>query len=631
MNSVVHGSPPADAFEDLIRQVASLRAFIVQQAERRKAVLQGLSPKRHRSAENLLHYMALRSKDIRPLQDKLERLGLSSLGRPEAHVLASLDTLLQNLRLLSGKELPQPGQLPVHSVYDTGVNQLQSNAVTLFGKHPRKRQGHIIVTMSAEAADNYLLVHQLVKSGMTCMRINCVHDGPSTWSQMIAHLRLAEQATGQSCRVLMDLAGPKLRLGTMELLPGVMKIRPVRATDGQVVRPARIWLTGTGEAFAEMPTADASLAVDPDWLSGLKSGDCLKFQDNRGSRRSWLIRESTTGGCWVEAKKTAYLTDGTVLQLRRRDGGKGPETTIEGLPPKESFSLVRPGDILFVSLTDEPGKAALHDINDELLTPGRVSLAIPEVFRDVRLGEPISFDDGRISGLVEKCEPALLQIRITHTRNPVEKLEGRRGINLPDTSLKLPALSAKDKEDLEFAVRHSDLVGLSFTNRPADVRTLRGALKTLGREDIGVVLKIETKMGFSNLPAILLEALKLPACGAMIARGDLAVECGFNRLSEVQEEMLWICEAAHVPVILATQVLEGLTKYGHVTRAEITDAAMAQAAEAVMLNKGSHIVEAVEMLNEILQREQKNHRKKHYPMRKMRLASGLKKRKYWAS
>jgi pyruvate kinase len=146
-----------------------------------------------------------------------------------------------------------------------------------------------------------------------------------------------------------------------------------------------------------------------------------------------------------------------------------------------------------------------------------------------------------------------------------------------------------------------------------------------------VVLKIETKMGFSNLPAILLEALKLPACGAMIARGDLAVECGFNRLSEVQEEMLWICEAAHVPVILATQVLEGLTKYGHVTRAEITDAAMAQAAEAVMLNKGSHIVEAVEMLNEILQREQKNHRKKHYPMRKMRLASGLKKRKYWAS
>ena len=628
MNSAVHGSPPMDAIEDLIRQVASLRLFIIQQADRKKAKLQGLSPDRYRSAENLLHYVALRSRDIRPLQDRLARLGLSSLGRIEANVLASIDTVLNNLRLLSGKEKSAPGPLDVHAAVNSDADKLELNTLNLLGKHPKKRRGHIIVTMSAEAADNYLLVHELLKSGMTCMRINCVHDGPSTWSQMIAHLRLAEQATGQSCRVLMDLAGPKLRLGTMELLPGVMKVRPLRAKDGQVIRPARIWLTGAGEAFAEMPTADANLALDPGWLSGLEAGDRLRFRDNRGSRRSWYIKEVATDGCWAEARKTAYLTNGTAVQLQRQNGGKGPETMIEGLSPQESFSLIRPGDILFMSLTDEPGKAALHDSNNELLNPGRVSLAIPEVFRDVRLGEPISFDDGRIAGLVEKRDPELLQIRITHTRNPVEKLEGRRGINLPDTSLKLPALSAKDKQDLEFAARHADLVGLSFTNRPRDVRALRSALMALDREDIGVVLKIETKKGFSNLPAILLEALKSPACGAMIARGDLAVECGFKRMSEVQEEMLWICEAAHVPVIWATQVLEGLTRYGHVTRAEITDAAMSQAAEAVMLNKGSHIVEAVEMLDDILQRMQKHHRKKHYLMRKLRLASGLKKAKY---
>ncbi len=628
MNSVVHGSPPTDAVEDLIRQMESLRLLIIQQADRKKATLQGLSPDRYRSAENLLHYVALRSRDIRPLQDRLTRLGLSSLDRAEANVLASIDTVLHNLHMLSGKAQSRPGSLDVNTAFDTVANQLESNTVNLLGKHPKKRRGHIIVTMSAEAADNYLLVHQLLKSGMTCMRINCVHDGPSTWSHMIAHLRLAEQATRQSCRVLMDLAGPKLRLGPMELMPAVMKIRPVRAKDGQIVRPARVWLAAADETFSEMPTADANLALDPNWLAGLETGDRLRFRDNRGSRRSWYIKEVTTDGCWAEAKKTAYLTNGTVLHLRGRNGEKGPETVIEGLLPKESYSLIRPGDILFMALTDEPGKAALHDSNNELLNPGRVSLAIPEVFRDVRLGEPISFDDGRISGLVEKCDPELLQIRITHTRNPVEKLEGRRGINLPDTSLKLPALSAKDRQDLEFAARHADLVGLSFTNRPGDVRALRSALKTLGREDIGVVLKIETKKGFSNLPLILLEALKFPACGAMIARGDLAVECGFKRMSEVQEEMLWICEAAHVPVIRATQVLEGLTRYGHVTRAEITDAAMAQAAEAVMLNKGPHIVEAVEMLDDILQRMQKHHRKKHYLMRKLRLASGLKKAKY---
>ena len=148
-------------------------------------------------------------------------------------------------------------------------------------------------------------------------------------------------------------------------------------------------------------------------------------------------------------------------------------------------------------------------------------------------------------------------------------------------------------------------------------------LRELGREDIGVVLKIETRRAFANLPTILLEGLKFPACGVMIARGDLAVECGFERLSELQEEILWVCESAHVPVIWATQVLEGLTKSGHATRAEVTDAAMSQAAEAVMLNKGPYLVQAVEMLDDILQRMQGHHRKKHSTMRELRMASGF--------
>ena len=213
--------------------------------------------------------------------------------------------------------------------------------------------------------------------------------------------------------------------------------------------------------------------------------------------------------------------------------------------------------------------------------------------------------------------------RSTHTRNPVEKLEGKRGVNLPDTRLKLAALGIKDMQDMEFASRHADMIGMSFANTPDDVRALYKALKQLGREDVGVVLKIETKRGFSNLPAMLLEALKFPACGVMIARGDLAVECGFERLSEVQEEILWICESAHIPVIWATQVLEGLSKRGHATRAEVTDAAMAQAAEAVMLNKGPHIIEAVEMLDDILQRMQGHHCKKRSMLRKLRLASNF--------
>jgi len=119
--------------------------------------------------------------------------------------------------------------------------------------------------------------------------------------------------------------------------------------------------------------------------------------------------------------------------------------------------------------------------------------------------------------------------------------------------------------------------------------------------------------------------MNFPACGVMIARGDLAVECGFERLAEVQEEILWVCESAHVPVIWATQVLEGLTRRGHASRAEITDAAMSGAAECVMLNKGPHITQAVRTLDNILQRFQGHHAKKRSLLRKLKLQWGQSK------
>ncbi len=619
MGFTVMTRPPTDIFADLIAQVEALRQSIEQQAEPGKTALLELPTDRRRSAENLLHYLALRSRDLRPLQDRLARLGLSSLGRVEAHVLATIDAVLHNLYLLSGREPPVTGMLDVCTDFDTGADALELNTTLLLGQYPEKRRVHIMVTISTEAADDYLMVHQLLQSGMNCMRINCAHDDKASWSRMIEHLRNAERATGLSCRILMDLGGSKLRLGSMEPKPAVLKIRPVRASNGRVKRPARIWLTPAIATVSDMPAADACLALDPGWLKGAQVGDRISFQDARGSRRNWRIREVLDDGCWAESKKTAYVTNGTILQLKSEQGNS--KTEIRGLAPKDSVCLIRTGDTLLLSAASELGKPAIHDSNGELLNPGRMSLTIPEVFRDARPGEPIFFDDGRIAGIIERCEPEQLQIRITHTRNPVEKLEGNRGFNLPDTSLELPALNTKDLQDLEFAASHVDMIGLSFANSPEDVRALHQHLHELGREDIGVVLKIETKRGFSNLPAMLLEALEFPACGVMIARGDLAVECGFERLSEIQEEMLWVCEAAHVPVIWATQVLEGLTRRGHATRAEITDAAMAQAAEVVMLNKGAYIIEAVEMLDNILQRMQGHHRKKRSMLRKLHLAS----------
>jgi len=613
--------PLSNPLDQLIGQMETLRQAIENQARPGLMKMPDLSPGRKLSAENLLHYLALRSVDIRPLQDRLTRLGLSSLGRVEPHVMATINAVLHNLYILSGRQPEVDASGDVYAAFDRYTDRLEQNTVKLFGEQPKNRRARIMVTMPAEAADDYMLVHQLVSSGMNCMRINCVQGNPETWLRMIGNVRDAERALATTCRVLMDLGGPKLRLGPMEPGPAVLRIRPVRAGNGQVLRAARIWLTPAIGLTSNLTAADANLILEADWLSGIEAGDRIRFRDARGSSRKWLITEVTTDGCWAEAKKTCYLVNGTVLSLCDGQDTRIRKTQVAGLAPEERVCVIRTGDVLLMSAEEEMGRPAIHDGNGELLNPGRVLMTTPEVYRDTRQGEPIFFDDGRISGVIEKCEPCTLQIRITHTRKPIEKLQGNRGVNLPDTRLDLPALGKKDLKDIEFAARHADMIGLSFANSPADVRALYQRLVELGREDMGVVLKIETKRGFANLPAMLLEALKFPVCGVMIARGDLAVECGFERLSEVQEEILWVCESAHVPVIWATQVLEGLTKHGHVSRAEITDAAMAQAAEAVMLNKGPQIVEAVEMLDNILQRMQNHRRKKRSMLRKLHVAS----------
>jgi pyruvate kinase len=127
-------------------------------------------------------------------------------------------------------------------------------------------------------------------------------------------------------------------------------------------------------------------------------------------------------------------------------------------------------------------------------------------------------------------------------------------------------------------------------------------------------------MRLAKLGLFSLTAMSAPCLGVMIARGDLAVECGFERMAEVQEEILWFCEAAQVPVILATQVLETLAQKGVPSRAEITDAAMGRRDECVMLNKGPYVLSSLRVLDNILQRMQAHHAKNRSMLRELHLA-----------
>jgi pyruvate kinase len=211
-------------------------------------------------------------------------------------------------------------------------------------------------------------------------------------------------------------------------------------------------------------------------------------------------------------------------------------------------------------------------------------------------------------------------IEILHAGVDGGKLGSAKGINLPETELGADAMTEKDRHDLDFVAEHADIVGLSFVRRPEDVFELQRELAARGKSGLGIILKIESRQGFDQLPLTLLAALRHHPVGIMVARGDLAVEIGFERLAEVQEEILWLSEAAHIPVIWATQVLETLAKTGIPSRAEVTDAAMGVCAECVMLNKGEHIVEAVRFLDHVLHRMQAHHLKKRSMLRRLAVA-----------
>lgn len=252
-----------------------------------------------------------------------------------------------------------------------------------------------------------------------------------------------------------------------------------------------------------------------------------------------------------------------------------------------------------------------------------ISLSLPEVFNCITKEESIWFDDGKIGGRINEKTQDYLLVEITHAPEEGYKLKEGKGINFPESRLDLPALTREDLEHLHFIAKHADMVGFSFVQTTQDVYMLQKYLKSLKREDMGIILKIETQLAFQNLPALLFAVMRSKHCGIMIARGDLAVETGYSRMAELQEEILWLAEAAHLPVVWATQVLETLVKKGTATRAEISDVVKSVRAECVMLNKGPYINEAIEMVRDIDKRMAAHEDKKHKQMRLLHVAKSF--------
>ena len=593
--------------ERVIGQLESIRSRVLEAEQAAAEKLLAVHPEFRESARNLVHYLALRKTDIRDLQQDLAVLGLSSLGRSERNVLASLSAVQSAL----GDKTAAAGagslllRTPVADKHNADI----------LGECPQDRDASIMVTMPTEAATDKKLVSEMLDAGMNIARINCARDDVETWSAMIRNIRQASEISGTPCRVVMDLAGPKIRTGPLRDGPRVVHIKPRRGPMGRVIAARRIRLIpddttwqGTKIAVIPVPRECVELAF---------INDEIRFRDTRGKKRRMRVVDKDEKGVVVELFKGAYIATGMKLRLYRNEVGEKIEYRVGELPPIERPLLLRPGDVLRLDRDGIPGARAVEGDDGQVIEPAHISCRQPEVFDYVSVGDPVSLNDGKISGIVRAVEDDSLEIEVEKAKPTGSRLRADKGINFPNTDIRMPGLTEQDRKDLEFAVRNADAVSLSFVRRPSDIVELQQELARLAAKDVGLIIKIETKKGFRNLPKLLLTAMRSYPVAVMIARGDLAVEAGWERLAELQEEVLWICEAAQVPVIWATQVLERKAKTGLPSRAEISDAALSQRADCVMLNKGPHILAAIRMLDNILQRMQAHQYKKTARLRKL--------------
>jgi pyruvate kinase len=468
-------SKEIDELRSLLGEVKTLRDDIETRATELKAEWGTAAEKTPSRALNLSHYIALRGHDITDLQHRLAAHGLSSLGRSEARVAASLDALIATLRRLTGDAA---APYPSTSAGRQGHSELEVEADRIFGKRPKGApRVRVMATLPSEAAAQPELVDSLVVAGMDCARINCAHDEAEAWRQMVAHVREAASRLERPCKVLMDIAGPKCRVHRVKAPP--------------------------------------------------------KTRLTRGDR---------------------------------------------------------------VVLVDE--------LKEKTKEPIAFSLNFPELVDQLAIGAEVFIDDGKAAARVVSKSSGRAEIEVYAAREKGVRLKPGKGVNFPSTELDLPPLTSKDFRDLDFIAEHADLVGFSFVQRVDDVELLQDHLvaRAPDREPHGLILKIETPLAVRNLPRLILQSAAHNPTAVMIARGDLAVDLGFARLTEMQEEILWLCEAAHTPVVWATQVLDTYVRDGVASRAEMTDAATAQGAECVMLNKGPYLAEAVAVLRDVLAR-----------------------------
>lgn len=234
----------------------------------------------------------------------------------------------------------------------------------------------------------------------------------------------------------------------------------------------------------------------------------------------------------------------------------------------------------------------------------RVSINYKRLTKEVEAGHIIYLHDGKIKLEVLKVQGNDVVCKIITGGN----IKGRRGVNLPDSNLSIKSLTEKDLKDLEFGLKHDvDFIALSFVRRPEDIDELRTILDKR-KSKAKIIAKIETPQAVENIDEIIKRT-----DGAMVARGDLAIEMPAEKVPLIQKMIIEKCNRLGKPVITATQMLESMIKSPVPTRAEVSDIANAilDGTDAIMLSEettlGDYPIEAVKMMSKIALETEKNY------------------------
>ncbi|SCV00404.1 Pyruvate kinase [Cupriavidus necator] len=243
---------------------------------------------------------------------------------------------------------------------------------------------------------------------------------------------------------------------------------------------------------------------------------------------------------------------------------------------------VRAGDVFVLDSDPTPGDGT------------RVYLPHPELFAAAQPGQSLLIDDGKVRLSIEAVTTGTITTRVVNNGT----LSDRKGVNVPDAVIPIPALTEKDRKDLDFALSlGADWIGLSFVQRPSDIVEAREIVGTRA----GILSKIEKPAALQQL-----EEIVRVSDSVMVARGDLGVELPPERVPGVQKRILRVCRQLGKPVVIATQMLESMIDSPVPTRAEASDVASAiyEGADAVMLSaesaNGRYPVPAVSMMNRIV-------------------------------